>query len=65
MKIRLLKAEFAKAGVTQKDVANAIGVSEATMIRKMKTGKFGTDEAEKITKFCGIEDPASIFLSSE
>lgn len=64
MKTRLLKAEFVKAGVTQKQVAKAIGMSEATMIRRLKEGKFGTDEAEKITEFCKIEDPASIFLKS-
>lgn len=65
MQVRLLKAEFAKAGVTQKQVAKAIGISEATLIRKLKAGKFGTDEAEKIVEFCKIEDPTTVFLTSE
>lgn len=64
MQVRLLKAEFAKAGVTQKQVAKAIGISEATMIRKMQKGVFGTDEAERITEFCKIEDPKTIFLTT-
>lgn len=64
MQVRLLKAEFVKAGVTQKQVAKAIGISEATMIRKMQKGVFGTDEAERITNFCKIEDPKTIFLTT-
>ncbi len=65
MQVRLLKAEFVKAGLTQKQVAKAIGMSEATMIRRLKKGVFGTDEAEKITNFLKIEDPSSVFLTTK
>lgn len=58
-----LKAEFVRNGMSQKEVATAIGMSEGTMIRKMKSGAFGTDEAQKMIELLNITDPACVFFA--
>ena len=60
-----LRAEFVRNGMTQSEVAKAIGVSESTMTRKMNTGVFGTDEAQKMIDLLKISDPACVFFARE
>ncbi|MBQ3495727.1 MAG: helix-turn-helix domain-containing protein [Clostridia bacterium] len=43
-----LRAEMARQGLTQKQVAAELGISEKTFISRMRRGVFGTDEAEKL-----------------
>ena len=59
----LLRAEMVKCGVTQKDLARLIGMSENSMTNKL-SGKrcFTLDEATKIINVLHIENPAEIFL---
>lgn len=65
MKINALKGCIASKGLTQSDVAKAIGVSQSTFSRKMKTGSFGLDEAQRLIKFLKIRNAADIFFGSE
>lgn len=58
-----LRAVFAEKGVSQKEVAQKIGISEATFSRKLKNGKFGIDEAEKMIKLLDIKEPLPIFFA--
>ena len=58
-----LRAAFVRRGMTQRDVAKAIGLSESTMIRKMSTGVFGTDEAQRMIDLLKISDPACVFFA--
>lgn len=60
-----LRAEIMRAGLTQKEVANSIGISANTFSTKMKSGTFGLDEAEKIIELLGIKDPSAIFFKRE
>lgn len=60
-----LRAEIVRNGLTQKDIAKIIGISEKTFILKMKKGVFGTDEAEAMIKALGITNPISIFFAEE
>lgn len=60
-----LKAEMARNDVTQKALAEEIGISEKTFISRMKRGVFGTDEAQIIIKVLKLRDPASIFFANE
>lgn len=60
-----LKAEFVKNGLTQKDVAEMLGISEKTFISRMKKGAFGTDEAEIMIRNLDIQNPAAIFFATE
>ena len=59
-----LRAEIVRNGLTQRDVAKIIGVSEKTFISRMKKGVFGTDEVEAMIKHLNIKDPTSIFFAS-
>lgn len=60
-----LKAEMARNGITQKELAKVVGISEKTFILKMKKGVFGTDEAQIMIDFLHIQDPASIFFAKQ
>lgn len=60
-----LKAEIVRNGLTQKDVAEMIGVSEKTFISRMRRGAFGTDEAEIMINRLGIKNPIDIFFAKE
>lgn len=60
-----LKGIIAENGLSQRDVAKAIGMSEKTFYTKMKNGKFGIDEAEAMIQLLKIENPAPIFLTSK
>lgn len=59
-----LKAEIARQGLTQKQVATELGISEKTFISRMKRGVFGTDEAEKLIVLLKIKDPMPIFFAN-
>lgn len=58
-----LRAEMARKGITQKELAKTVGVSEKTFISKMKKGVFGTDEAQIIIDALEISNPCAIFFA--
>lgn len=60
-----LRGKIAEAGMTQKEVAREIGMTAKTFSGKLKTGKFGLDEAEKIIKLLNITDPSLIFFADK
>jgi predicted transcriptional regulator len=60
-----LKAEMVRNGITQKQLAKTVGISEKTFITKMKKGVFGTDEAQIIIDTLSITNPADIFFAKE
>lgn len=60
-----LKAEIVRNGLTQKEVAKMIGISEKTFISRMRKGAFGTDEAEIMIRLLGIKHPVEIFFANE
>lgn len=60
-----LRAEMARKGITQRELAKIVGVSEKTFIMKMKKGVFGTDEAQIMIDFLEIQDPAAIFFAKQ
>ena len=60
-----LRAEIVRNGITQKEVAKMIGVSEKTFISRMSKGVFGTDEAEIMVRELGIKNPIEIFFAPE
>lgn len=60
-----LRAEMARKGITQKELAKTVGVSEKTFISKMKKGVFGTDEAQIIIDTLDIANPSSIFFAKQ
>ena len=61
----LLRAEFAKNGMTQEEVARKIGMNPTTFARKMKKSGFYTEEACKRIEVLKIDSPNQIFFASE
>lgn len=62
MNTNALKAEIVKNGLTYEQTAKKIGISETTFWRRMRAGNFGLDEANRLIKLLGIENPAEIFF---
>ena len=63
--INRLRSEIVRAGMTQKSVAMALGMSENTFSKKINTGKFGLEDAEKMIKLLDIRDPIAVFFATE
>lgn len=63
MNANLLKGKMAEKGVSQAELAKAIGISVNSMSRKM-LGKreFQLSEAVAISKFLQLENPGEIFF---
>ena len=60
-----IRGKMVARGLTQNDVAVALGVSQRTIVNKFKSGIFGTDEAEKLIELLGIENPGAIFFAKK
>ena len=60
-----LLGKIAEKGYSQKDMAEAIGVTPKTFYQKMKIGVFGSDEIEVMIDKLSIEDPVAIFFARE
>lgn len=60
-----LRAEIVRNGMTQRQLAAIIGISEQTFTDRMKKGVFGTDEAEKMIDVLKIKNPQKIFFAKE
>ncbi len=61
---RALKAAYIKKGLTQAEVAEAIGINPKTLSLKINNkAVFGTDEIEQLTKLLKIDDPMRIFFA--
>ena len=55
-----------RKGANRQDLAKAIGVSYATLMRKIeKDGDFDREQISKIMTFLDIDDPNPIFFAKE
>lgn len=59
---KALRAEIARNGMTQGQVAERIGMTASTFSRKIKTNGFGMDEADDLIDLLGIQNPGAIFF---
>lgn len=60
------RAQMARCGMTQKDIAAALNINEATLYRKIKRGgDFTRSEITTLIELMNIEDPAAIFFAQE
>lgn len=57
-----LRGVIAERGLSQRKVAEHLGISEKTFYLKMKKGVFGTDEVQRMIELLGIKNPVDIFL---
>ncbi len=63
--IKLLRAEMARNGCSQKELAEKIGMRPATIARRMKKAVFLTDEVEKIIDVLNIQNPMEVFFAQK
>lgn len=61
--VNKLRGIIAERGMSQRQVAKLLGVTEKTFYTKMKTGVFGTDEVERLIDILSIQNPVDIFLA--
>jgi len=59
-----IKGLIVEKGMTQSQVAKSLEISDDTFYRKMRAGKFTTDEAYHLIQLLGIENPAEVFFMS-
>lgn len=60
------RAQLALRGVTLKELAEMLGISEPTVYRKLnRNGDFTREEIEKMIRFLRIENPMYIFFADE
>lgn len=60
------RAAMARKGVTKKEVAQELGVSEVTLWRKLnKDGDFSREEINKLIDCLQIDDPSAVFFAPE
>jgi transcriptional regulator with XRE-family HTH domain len=62
IQVNELKGVIVKNGLSQKDVAKHLGISDKTFYEKMKKGVFDSDEIESMIHLLGINDPVQIFF---
>lgn len=60
-----LRAGWVAKGLNQGQVAQIIGLSEATLSRRMRDGNFSLKEAELLMNLLEIENPTDIFLKKK
>lgn len=61
----LLRAEWVKKGLNQKQVADLLGICEKTLGMKLKKGVFLSNEIEALISALDIENPMPIFLQKK
>lgn len=60
------RAAMARKGITKKDVARALNISEVTLWRKLKRGgDFSRSEINTLIELMNIEDVSGIFFAPE
>ena len=62
--IQKLKGIIAENGLSQKRVADLLGMAPKTFYEKMKKGVFDSDEIEQMIGILNIDNPTDIFFAS-
>ena len=60
-----LRGRIAEKGMSQSDVAKAIGITPKTFYTKMNKKVFGSDEIDAMIELLDIQDPARIFFADK
>jgi len=61
----LIRARIVELGMTQEQVAEKMQISAKTFSVKMKSGKFGLDEADKMIEILKIDNPVRYFFAQD
>ena len=63
IRIDELKGEIKSHGMTQADVAKAIGIHPVTFSKKLNKGVLNSNEMEALIIVLSIENPSKIFFA--
>lgn len=61
--VNKLKGIMAERGLTQRQLAAELGITEKTLYLKMKKGIFDSAEMSAMIRVLDIQDPSSIFFA--
>ncbi len=61
--VNLLKGKIVENGLSQKKVAEHLGISNKTFYLKIKRGIFNSNEIEKMVNLLNIDNPMAIFFA--
>lgn len=65
IRVDKLRGIIAENGMSQREVADLIGITPKTFYQKMKAGVFGSDEIQIMINELQIENPVDIFFAQE
>lgn len=67
IRVNKLKARMVEREMTVGDVADKMGISQSTLYRKMKTGKFSVGEVKQMSEILGLStrEITEIFFSGD
>lgn len=60
-----LKGAIKSKGLTQREFAEKLGITEQTLSKKLKVGRFDSNEIFAMIKLLDLHDPMSIFFVDE
>lgn len=63
--INEIKGYMARDGITQKELAEMLGISIRTLSYRFENKNFEADEMYKMIKIFKIENPSAIFFADE
>jgi len=61
----LLRGKIAQQGLSQRKLANLLGITDKTFYAKMKKGVFSTKEIVMMMKLLDFDDPREIFFAPD
>lgn len=61
--VNKLRGKIAERGFSQRELAKILGMSDMTFYRKMRKGRFESDEIEEMIVLLKIENPMEIFFT--
>lgn len=63
---RRFNAQLVLKGITKQEVADALGIKESTLYRKIKRGgDFTRAEIQTLIALLGFDDPMNVFFAAE
>lgn len=63
---RRFNAQLVLKGITKQEVADALGIKESTLYRKIKRGgDFTRAEIQELIALLGFDDPMNVFFARE
>lgn len=60
-----IRAEITRAGKTMGEVADALKITRPTLLKRLREGKLGLDDANILIDFLSIKNPSYVFFGIE